>query len=114
MKTIRDIIYEYQSEIAKGNLLPVRAGEIVTQLSALVGNCNEAIREADYKYNLVLLRHLEGEEKANRAKIRAECSKEYLDKREARDAKELVIEMIRSLKYLLRSYEEEIRTSANL
>ncbi len=81
----------------------------MAHLSALLGNCNDEIRKADASYAEVLLRFLESEDAANRAKVRAECSPEFQRKREARDTKELVIEMVRSLKYLLRSVEEEMR-----
>ena len=48
-------------------------------------------------------------EAANRAKIRAEITPEYARKREARDTKELVVELVRSLKYFLRCKEDEVR-----
>jgi hypothetical protein len=92
-------------------LPPSRAAELLVRLSSLLGNCLQEIREADHEYSLVLLGHLEKDEAANRAKIRAETSEEFLRKREARDLKELVLEMSRSLKYLLRSHEEEMRLS---
>ena len=57
----------------------------------------------------MLLDHLEGSEAANRAKIRAETTPEFARKQEARDTKELVQEMVRALKYYLRSLEEEMR-----
>ncbi len=69
------------------------------------------MRVADMAFATVLLQHLNGEEAANRAKIRAETTPEYLRKREARDTKELVTELIRSLKYMLRSQAEEMRLS---
>ncbi|MEK6882162.1 MAG: hypothetical protein AABY22_21270 [Nanoarchaeota archaeon] len=108
------MIYSVQSEIADGELLPDRAAELLTQLSALIGNINDEIRKRDVEYSHILLKWLETEEKANRAKIKAECSPEYLVKREARDTKELALELIRSLKYFLRSKEEEFRVSKNL
>lgn len=60
---------------------------------------------------LVLLNALGSENKANRAKIKAQTSPEYIAMREARDAKEVAIKMPRSLKYFLRSKEEEYRLS---
>lgn len=91
------------------DLLPDRAAQLLTKLTALMGNCNDEIREADVEYAGVLLKHLDSEEAANRAKIRAETTPEYLRKREARDTKELVIELVRSLKYFLKAKEEEMR-----
>src|SRR5262245_12262855 len=93
------------------DLQPDRAAELLTHLSALIGNVNDFIRAADAAYAAVLIGYLDSEEKANRARIRAEASPEYQRKREARDARELVLELIRSLKYFLRSKEEEMRLS---
>jgi len=107
--TVRDLVKQAQAEIRDTDLQPERARALLAHLSALLGNCNNAIREADAAYSDVLLRFLDGNEAANRARIRAECSPEFQRKREARDTKELVIEMVRSLKYFLRSLEEEMR-----
>jgi hypothetical protein len=74
-----------------------------------MGNTNDEIREADAAYATVLLTCLNTEEKANRAKIRAEISPEYARKREARDTKELVLELVRSLRHYLRCLQEEMR-----
>ena len=112
--TIRDMIAEYQTEVAKGSLTPSRAAEILSELSALIGNINDAIRKADLEYNQVLLHFYETEEKANRAKIKAECSPEYTAKRTARDTLALADAMIGSLKYLCRSFEKEWRHTGNM
>ena len=113
-KTIREMIYDIQNEVAKGDLVSEVAADLLTKLSALMGNINDEIRKRDVEYSRVLLQWLETEEKANRAKIKAECSSEYLAKREARDLKELALEIIRSLKYYLRAKEDEWETSKNL
>jgi hypothetical protein len=91
------------------DLQPDRAAELLNKLTALIGNLNDEIREADAKFAEVLLKYLDSDEAANRAKIRAETSPEFMRKREARDTKELAIELARSLKYFLRSKEEEMR-----
>lgn len=109
MTTVRDLVRAAQREIATSDLLPDRAAQLLTHLTALVGNVNDEIRVADMAYASVLLRHLDGEEVANRAKIRAETTPEYQRKREARDTKELVVELIRSLKYFLKAQAEEMR-----
>lgn len=108
--TVRELVRSYQAEIQNASdLLPDRAAELLTKLSALVGNCNDEIRQADAIYAGVLLACLDSAEKANRATIRAETSPEYQRKREARDTKELVIELSRSLKYFLRAKAEEMQ-----
>lgn len=107
--TVRGLVAEAQAEIRDTDLQPERARALLAHLSALLGNCNAEIREADAAYAAVLLACLDSNEAANRARIRAECSPEFQRKREARDTKELVIELVRALKYLLRSVEEEMR-----
>jgi hypothetical protein len=109
--TVRSLIRDIQIEVRDTELQPDHAADLLNKLTALLGNCNEEIREADVEYARVLLTHLESEEAANRAKIRAETTPEYQRKREARDTKELATELIRSLKYYLRSKEEEMRLS---
>jgi hypothetical protein len=109
--SVRDLIHGYQREIRDTDLQPERAAELLTKLTALMGNTNDEIREADAAYAVVLLTCLESEEKANRARIRAEISPEYARKREARDVKELVLELVRSLRHYLRCLQEEMRLS---
>lgn len=107
--SVRDLVRDVQREVQKGELHPGRASELLLKATALMGNCSEEIRLADAAYAEVLLECLRSDEAANRAKIRAETTPQYLRKREARDTKELVVELARSLKYFLRSAEEEMR-----
>lgn len=107
--SVRELVRGYQKEMSFDGLQPARAREILVQLTALYGNCLEASREADHAYNVVLLRFLDADEAASRAKIRAETSLEYLRKREAADTTEFVLESIRSLKVILKGVEAEIR-----
>lgn len=107
--TIRGLIDEIRREIRDTDLTPDRAAELLTKLTALLANVLDEIRQADAAYAEVLLRCLESEEAALRAKIRAEITPEYQRKREARDTKEVVTELCRSLKYLLKTNEEAMR-----
>jgi hypothetical protein len=109
MTSVRDMVRAMQVEMRKDDLPPSRAREILVQLSSLYGNCLDEVREADHAYAVVLLRFLDADEAATRAKIRAETSLEYLRKREADNTLRLVLESIRSLKVMLRSLEEEMR-----
>jgi hypothetical protein len=110
--TIRGFVRDIQVEVRdSSDLQPDRAADLMTKLTALLGNINDEIREADAEYACVLLQHLESEDAANRAKIRAETTPAYQRKRHARDTKELAVELVRSLKYFLRSKEEEMRLS---
>ena len=89
--TVRDHIESIRREVRDTDLLPDRAAELLNQLSALLGNVLDEIRDADMDYAVVLLKHLDSEEAANRAKIRAQTTPEYLRSREARDTKEIVV-----------------------
>lgn len=109
--SVRELIRDMQREIRDSDLQPDRAAELLTKLAALFGNVNDEIREADLDYARVLLQHLESEAVANRAKIRAETTPAYLRKREARDARELLLELIRSLKYFLKAKADEMQLS---
>jgi hypothetical protein len=107
--SVRELVKACQVEMRDTDIQPERAAVILAKLTALLGNCNAEIREADSAYAVVLLGYLDTEKKANRARILAETTPAYDRKREARDTKELVVEMVRSLKYCLRAAEEEMR-----
>lgn len=109
--TIRERIKAIQVQLRDGALTPDMARESLVQLTALLGNVNDELLTADTYYKLVLLKAYENEETANRAKIRAETSLEYQRLHEAKNTRELVIEMIRSCKAYLRSLDEEMRLS---
>ena len=109
--TIRDRIRAIQAEVGQADLLPDRGAELLMQSTALIGNVLDEIRQADLIYNNVLLACFETETKANRAKIVAETTPAYQRKREARDTKELLTELIAGLKYFLRMKTEEMRLS---
>lgn len=108
--TVRELVKGYQREIQHAvDLQPDRAADMLMQLTSLLGNCADEIREADSEYGVTLLHFLDTEKKANRARIRAEISPEYRRKQEARDLKELVTELVRSLKYFLRVKSDEMQ-----
>lgn len=103
------MVARIQGELRKGGLEPDQAREYLITLSALYGNILDEIAAADEAYATVLLQHLDSNEAANRAKIRAEITPEFKRLREARNTEKLVEQMTRSLKYYLRSQEEEMR-----
>lgn len=108
-RTVRQMIRGMQGEILSGDLLPDRAADMLAQLTALIGNCGEALLDADLAYKRVYLGFLDTEEAASRAKIRAECSPEYRAMREAQNTKELCVELVRSLKRYLQTKSDEMR-----
>jgi uncharacterized protein (DUF1501 family) len=100
-----------QADLRDGALTPDMARESLVTLTALLGNVNDEQRVADAAYKLVLLRAMETEQKANRARIVAETSAEYARAREAKDTERLVLEMVRSCRAYMRSLDEEMRLS---
>jgi len=113
--TIREMINKRRTEVEHSKeLQPVRASEILVELSALMGNVTEEIRKRDMEYNRKFLEVLKKSKTAKSAQIEVDASVEYELKREAKDLKDTTIEMIRSLKYYLRAKGEEYEASTNL
>ena len=112
--TVRDMVKAAQKDIREGDLTPGRASDLLAQLTSLLSTVLEEIREADLDYALVLLRYLNSDEAANRAKVRAEVSPEFQRKREARDTQTVLVELIRSLKIILRAQTEEMRLQGHV
>lgn len=114
METITQIINNTVNELANKELLTERAAELLIRLSALLGNLNDTILQSDIAYNRILLKYLEEEKKANRARIKANITPEYELMKKAKNAEKVVLEIIRNLKYFLREKENEKRQSGNL
>lgn len=115
MTTVRSLVREMQVEIRDTpDLLPDRAAELLNRLTALLGNCNDEIREADQGYAMRLLACMETVKAANRARVLAETSPEFSRRQEARDTKELVLELARSLKYYLKAKQDERQLSGGM
>lgn len=109
MTTVRERVRTIQKDLRDGALTPDLTRESLVTLTALLGNVADEQRAADADYKAVLLKCLNGDEAANRARIRAEVSPEYARAKEAKDCYTLVQEMIRSCRAYLRSLDEEMR-----
>jgi len=91
-------------------LSPARACDLLAKLTALMGNVGEELTAAELAYTRVLANCYETEQKANRARIKAETSLEYQRKREAKDAAYLVEKLTQALKVIIRQQEAEMRS----
>lgn len=107
--SVREFVRSMQKEMRESELRPERARELMLKATSLMGNCLDELRDADIAFNEVLLKHLDGEEAANRAKIRAETTEEYRRAREAKDTLTLVTKMGSNLKTWLSSLDTEMR-----
>lgn len=102
---------ERKNELLKGNLLPMRAAEILVEMTALMSNVNKELLEREMAYKKKLHEYLEVGKSAAYARITAEITQEYYDYRVAQNVKQLVVELVRSLKSFSRTLEEEMRLS---
>ena len=110
--TIRELIKQIRDEIFKSeDLLPDRAAELLAKLSALYGNCIDEVRKREMEYNKDRRMAYESEGKSNRAEILSKSSPSYEAWREAQDTAKLCLELVRGLKYFLKSKSEELRES---
>ncbi len=107
MKEIEIKIRDIRDSLAKGDLPPGVAVSHLNELAALLGNVNSEIRLADLAYSKVLYECLSEDGKANIAKIKAEISEEHQIARRWKDVRELVKEMIGSLKYYVKEKADE-------
>jgi hypothetical protein len=108
--SIRGMVADIQREVLEtADLPPTRAAELQNSLSSLLGSCNTEMTAADLDYKLVLLGAMRSEEKANRARIAAETTPQYRRYREAKDARDTCLELLRSLRAYLRNAAEEMR-----
>jgi hypothetical protein len=109
--TIQGLVAMIQAEIAQGNMAPVRATHLLNQLSALTGNIAAHVLGCEMAYNTVFAELLTEHGKENRAKVHAKTTTTYGDWQAALNDAKLVETLIASLKYLLRSAENEMRMS---
>lgn len=107
--SVRERVHRIQVELRDGEVPPSRAREMLVELTSLLGNCIVEVSDAEIAYTQVLARELDTEAKANRARIRAELAPEYRRLKEAKATQALVVELIRTLRAVLRSTEEEMR-----
>ncbi len=120
--TIREMIADIQKEVRDTDLSPARASELLNQLSSLLGNVNDELKTRQMDYNKKLLKEMtfgtvdlvDGNPvttypTAARARAEAETSTQYEQLLEVKNTKELTLEMIRSLKYYLKSKLDEYR-----
>lgn len=109
--SVRSIVNRIKQEVLAGELTPHKASSLERTLTALLGNILDEQRAADAAYNDVYAKHLREEGKANRAKVFAETSPEYLRKQAVKDTHTLATQMIISLRGMLRMSTEEMRLS---
>ena len=104
---IRDIDIE---KLASENNV-VGVGQKISELAQLMSRINTELSSRQWAYNLKVKFCYEGLEKKSvaLAKMEAESSTEWKDLRDCVALKESILEMLKSLKYLARSLQEEYK-----
>jgi uncharacterized protein (DUF1501 family) len=110
--SVRQMVKQAQADMLKAAMLPEQQREWHSKLTALLGNVQAEIREADALYAAVLLDIMNTEQKANRARIVAETTPAFHRKREAHDTEKFLMEMLRTLRQNMRSLSDEMRMGA--
>ena len=90
-------------------MTPDEAAGYLTKLSALYGSVLEEISKKEATYLNVLRLAYDSTEKANRAKILAMNDPSYQDWQIARNYEKLTLELIRSIKFFLKTREQEYK-----
>lgn len=107
--SVRDHVRQFQAEILKGNVTPLRTAELNDMAAALIGNANTALIDAEMSYNLTLQSFYKDEKTANRAEVRARATKDYQLWQEAKHIQMELLELCRSLRKSLDVLREEMR-----
>ncbi len=112
---IREIIEKYRIELTSTkDLTAGRASEILVELSALLGNIVEDIREKDMAYINSVATLYQMDERPSMVRIKLLTSQQYKDKIEAKDNKTICSALIKSLASYLKIKEEEMKESRKL
>lgn len=104
------MIKKRQNEIlSSGDQLdPIRAAQILTELSALYGNILDEVKKRQMIYGEKLVEILDTEKSVAKAEAKAKATSEYESLLEAKNTDKLCLELIRSIKYYLRAKEDEM------
>jgi hypothetical protein len=108
-----DDIAKLQAEVLEtADLAPVRASQILVELTALYFTVTTELRESEFVYNQIEAAHTRSEDGiVNRGKAKAKLTEEYKAWRTWRDTERTMLELIRSLKKYMTVMSEEMRLS---
>jgi len=114
--TIREIINDKLNRLKNTqDLQPAEASEILVELSALVGNVNEEIKNRSDAFNRKLLELVEQPKMSvAKAMIVIKTTPEWQELETAKGYKEAMFEAIRSLKYYLRAKQQEAEATLTM
>ena len=111
--SLLDDIAKLQAEVLEtADLPPVRASQILVELTALYFTVTAQLRESEFIYNVIEAAHTRAEDGiVNRGKAKAKLTEEYQTWRIWRDTERTMLELMRSLKKYMTVMAEEMRLS---
>ena len=111
--SLLDNIATLQAEVLEtADLSPVRASQILVELTALYFSVTTQLRESEFTYNVIEAAQTRIEDGiVARGKAKAKLTEEYKAWRTWRDTERTTLELIRSLKVYMRTQAEEMRLS---
>ena len=115
MPSMREIITGKLDRLKNAHdLQPSEASEILVEMSALIGNINNEVKNRQDNFNKKLIEMIERPKMSvAKAKILVMDTDEWRDLETAKGYKEAMFEAIRGLKYFLRAKSDEYNESYN-
>lgn len=108
--TIRDLIQEKAGKLRDVDVLgPNEVAKELVELSSLLSSVNKLCGDRRYWLGLKKVELLKEHQSAARANVYAEGTTEFRDWLEAEEQRKAIIEMVRSIKYYLRTQEIELK-----
>jgi len=108
-RSIRSIVREIQVECRDTEVHPQRAAEMLTTLTAILGNIGDELRQANLACDVKYLELFQTHKAANRAKLFLNVTSEYARKCEAVDTREEAKQLVITLRQVLRTAGDEMR-----
>jgi hypothetical protein len=109
---LREKLQAYQSRLINASTLqPDEAGRIIVELTSYMSNLNAKLLETQLAYNQKHLEIMEEVRSVAKSSLVAQTTQEWRDYQEVKGWIDVVREMIRGLKFYIRSNEDEYSLS---
>jgi hypothetical protein len=105
--SVRDLINARRAKMLTGTLTLDDTATLLTDCAALLGNVSEEILEAGQAYALRFKEIADADITVAKAKVIAETTPEYWRLQRANKYREVLLEMLRSLKYRFKALQAE-------
>lgn len=107
--SVRELVRAIETELRDPDLPIGRVADHAMSLTSLLSSINGQARASEIAYKRVLVAKRAETKSAKDAELQAEVTQEYADWMAAKDMKEAVVELIRTLRKALETLREEAR-----